>query len=244
MLEEYPQYIYHYCSYPDFITYICPGRNLKFLKYTGTKDPFENMHWWFGIKEDSISTENYFLVNTAITAIYDYIGLICFSMSDENMEGCLLPRMWAQYGDGFKGVCLKIDVDKLINENSKQLNNEIYGNRVKYDYDLKYPEIDTDSANLDIHKYALSFTRENYNSLFFIKHKDWSGEREYRIIKFGAQNDYLNIKDSVEEVIIGLHCTKEIAEAANKYFNGKIYQLTRSAFRLKYDKARRLIIGE
>jgi hypothetical protein len=137
-----------------------------------------------------------------------------------------LPRMWAQYGNNHKGVCLIFNKNNLI----KQVKNQ-----TKSSYHLKYKEI----IYKDIVKYLLSeqalsklriylrmypdkleepisivqeVLHKNNELDYFVKDMDWKDEREYRFLLWNKikNNNYDNKiiyvdKESLIGVVFGLY---------------------------------------
>ena len=134
-----------------------------------------------------------------------------------------LPRMWAQYGEKHKGVCLifnKKILIKQIQEQVKHLYN-INHRKVKYKDFLKneglelvyqsikysYEDLITSDAKIIVNEELKS--RSNY--IYFTKDIDWKDEREYRFLLWNKpENDnfdnvYIKIdNESLIGVILGL----------------------------------------
>lgn len=90
---------------------------------------------------------------------------ICFCMGSENDNGYDKPRMWAQYGDENKGVCIGIKREAVIRELEKLGNTDIEHFAIKY----------------ILTKDIFSIGSESKKSLMY-KTKDWENENEYRFI--------------------------------------------------------------
>ncbi len=138
------------------------------------------------------------------------LRLLCFVESDNPSSH---PRMWAQYGDNYQGVCLSFDKEKLLSGVAD--NHHIYN----VDYDAPMSEINKFMQSTRISKEQF---RDNYNEGFsdsFIsnyiedilsnpltpyrfKHSDWSDENETRIIGVMPEDTYLDIRDSLNGIII------------------------------------------
>lgn len=138
---------------------------------------------------------------------------ICFckSYQDDHMAkylgseidsfGFLKPRMWDQYSDGYKGVCLAFSKMELLKDSV------LRNDDVKY---LSYTEMEEQQLRFNIRgmteenksKFTLKFHDNVLNSLFK-KHKDYEGENEFRVCSFSDNEyDWLEIKDSLKAIIV------------------------------------------
>jgi hypothetical protein len=160
-----------------------------------------------------------------------------FYLGIENIKfirklGCVLPRMWTQYGDKHKGVCLAFSRKELKKEIEKKTN-EYKFEEIEY---REFPVIKSSALvtnliglspkKIDSQEYAKKFISENYKELFFKKHNDYRDENECRlIINYDKENDfeYINIKSSLKAIIFGDN------------FNKNKYESLRNKFEKKYD---------
>jgi hypothetical protein len=122
--------------------------------------------------------------------------------------------MWSQYGNGHKGVCLKLNKSLLDYElkNFEQTDGyKIFCNHIKYLQKLKSPTF-PQKIDKDLHS---SLAQKNHKQLFYQKTDCWIGEHEYRCVKLfapGANNgedSFLDISKALEEVFFGKKVKKE-----------------------------------
>jgi hypothetical protein len=126
---------------------------------------------------------------------------------DKGRTGYLYPRMWAQYGNNSKGVCIVFRKDNLLKNITKKLKNDydIFHGNIKYVdiFDNKHAE---EINNLikarnkivfkcykgDKRDLLVNNIKDNYKLYFFKKDIDWSGENEYRvlILNKNGNNDF------------------------------------------------------
>lgn len=100
--------------------------------------------------------------------------------------------MWAHYANNHKGICvgyeIKIDSDILLK-------------KIKY-------------TGMEIKRKNSEDIFENMEKIltlgdsFFIKHKNWSYENEYRIVHLDSSTLYYN-NVVVKEIIFGLECLED-----------------------------------
>jgi len=142
-----------------------------------------------------------------------------------------MPRMWAQYGDRHRGVCLVYHQKKLAESIHNQLQERTYrAQKVRY-LDRLLPEVQVDPAytvNIDVLEdwgndaYAYSHGQQFAERLYFEKAKDWAGEREYRWVVFDYDDDiYVNTKGSLVGIMFGAEVDvseiKEIIKLTKSY---------------------------
>lgn len=213
--------IFHYCKSQTAIEYILFKKEIKLTTREKSNDPIEK--YAFQISK-SISITDKDIENRTekeSQVLYEFIyergttiKQACFCINDKSKNGTneyygfLKPRMWDQYGDNYKGVCIAFDKKKLLKNSRIKLKGEV--RYITYD-DLKRDYLEIDSNILDkigIYKYRKQLV-EYQNQLFLRKHIDYEGESEFRICVFD-KNEYINIENSINGIII-------IPEMINEY---------------------------
>ena len=102
----------------------------------------------------------------------------------EELFGFTKLRMWDQYADNYSGVCLAFSKEKIISQNDAKL--DLLKDDVKY---LTFQELSVAKIGDIQGNYLSNVGKEEYQKLidekvkqsFFLKHKDYSSENEYRI---------------------------------------------------------------
>lgn len=210
--------LYHYRSYETAINHILPERKLRFNSISKTNDPRENKSFIFGATYNSEMTD--FIVNDdqRNRELSDFLRSDCKTLcfSNDNYEtgfwGYSHSRMWSLYGEEHTGICLGINKEEFIAENSDifkkaYLRNVIYEQRRVQDiYDWKsvdYFQIE----KLGKEKYLREVFRvENLNQLFFTKNKEWESEEEIRLLYLSENPDweYCSISKSLKRIYLGV----------------------------------------
>jgi hypothetical protein len=127
------------------------------------------------------------------------------------------PRMWAQYGDNYKGACLVFDkrqLDADIRSTAYAEGLVVYADRVKYEnpevvLNLRKPNglnIFIDDINrLGFDKTAEAHISNYWEELFFLKSRDWEQEREFRWLVQGNrdQDFFVDISNSLVGIALG-----------------------------------------
>lgn len=241
--QEYPENIkyfredmlYHYTSLETAMEKILPSRKLKFSVFSKVNDPIENSKKSASIHYSSINEEELFFKNNK--DYFDIINILrlnksrflCFCENNEGIKfydskiidrinyfksGFFKPRMWAQYGDLHRGICLAFSKSKLKNQLKEEFSNfKKFDDHVKYDnsymktmngYHIDINQIGGEEFEEFVIK---SHLKEFKDELFFTKTLDWKDENEYRflLITDSSDNDYfLNIETSLEAIFLGV----------------------------------------
>ena len=112
----------------------------------------------------------------------------------EKVLGCMSPMMWGHYGDKGNGVCIELEWSKL------KIPQSVMHGDIKYVCGIpptpKYPNTLLGASVQEIRKYL----REEGQSIFFIKSKDWSYENEYRLVS--DSKDSISIKGAIKRIIV------------------------------------------
>ena len=224
--------VFHYCKTKTAIEHILFNREIRLSPRNNSNDPIENIS--FKISESIAITDNNIEARTKKASIelnknlskkLGSIKQACFCRNNNSKKGTneqygfLKPRMWDQYGDNYKGVCIAFDKKKLLKNQKIKLKGKI-----KY---LTYSDLDRDYLEIDrnaLDKRGSQYSNElmNYaNKLLLRKHIDYQDEREYRICVFGKNKyEYINIENSINGLII-------IPELINEYTHKSFLKYSR-----------------
>lgn len=241
--------LFHYTKLSTFLEYILPHLAIKFNSIQKTNDPFENSL--------SISTicsppkvsgtdipglnqqMEYLLASANSTNILQDFKVLCFSQSFKTKDfvtyGYNMPRMWTQYGNNHKGICIEFDKRKLIRKIQDSFK-PVYFDKVTYRNDSNL--IDYDNKKTYSDEYIKELLIKHRKELFFTKHRDWSGEREYRILYIG-QNEYVVfLRNCIKAIYLGLRFNNKYFPLINYYnssYKLKIYHMHISGLNLYRD---------
>jgi hypothetical protein len=205
--------LYHYTTRERGLEYILHKGEMRVGPFETMNDPREAMDWTItmvrttGHDMDAVRSAR----DRFNSALKRRSKLVCFTEDDPRRGGSALdrgwahPRMWAQYAGDHSGVCLFFDRERLI----EQLDAALGPHGVRYkgpvDYtnespapkpgiglalDVDYTGIVEDGMDAAVSKHLA----RHYGDLFFTKLQDWSDEREFRFIVFGAQPDPIFVK--------------------------------------------------
>ena len=193
----------HYTRAEVALNHILPAGKLRMSPYRNMRDPVEN-------KDLTLVTG---LAGTSLAAspgiarlrdLHGAIRLLSFTAGhDEYGSDALFscawarPRMWEQYADQHKGVCLlfwRYDLDESLRSELGRLG-RYYLRRVRYTpggfatsqgrgsvISLAAHDVERSAILGELHTYRSDF--------FFLKASDWASETEYRAVLMEAQAEY------------------------------------------------------
>lgn len=214
-------YLYHYTSLDTFKKILTNGIRLSKWK-TLTADPFEQK-----LLNPSMNSDNGFKVYNSVQENFRVLCLCGdLNVKTEKYQEIFLPgymhsRMWEKYGDGYKGVCLCFNEDKLFHDFNSQYSISRYK-------EIQYvsPNFEDSVSNKQKSKTHVSITIVNDNGilkeeiltaqklleneyyalpLFFSKFIDYRDESETRLIAYkeSPEDCFIPIQNSLVSVYFG-----------------------------------------
>jgi hypothetical protein len=207
--------IYHYCTLTTALEYIFPNRNLLLSPITKTNDPRENKSFVFAATffHDDLQLNQLDARNKEISnALREDCKVLCFSEDTKHFFGFESSRMWAHYGGNHKGICLELDREEFIKENSGLIKEELFRKITYYELEPSKPEehkiVDhTIMKAIGMKRYLSEIFRPAHlEYLYFTKNKEWESEQELRLVHFSdnKQNEYCSIKNSLRNIFLGV----------------------------------------
>ncbi|MFL6209047.1 MAG: DUF2971 domain-containing protein [Pyrinomonadaceae bacterium] len=236
---EPQKYTYHYTRADTLADKILPSMTLRMSSLQGVNDPREAKTWPFKFYSRSQAGNQLFtpaLFDEATKYITQRSLVFCCSRDDPSLDknddtriirsGYGHPRMWAQYADNHRGICLVLDLERLHESivskfgadnlffGSVEYLNTIHGptsHLSRGGYDLVYLE---DYVNYGLAKVMESHIRLFQKELFFTKHQDWQDEWEYRWVLRSQSGVpvYIPIHDCLHAVILGHDCPTDMTD--------------------------------
>lgn len=225
--EEPGTYVYHYTRWERLLNIMDTGFRLSVLAYMN--DPRESKDW----NLSTVSYEPAPMVDEPAfnRAVADYkrrirVGAFCLDQpsgaaGSQGHRGYAHPRMWAQYAENHKGVCIVMSRDILnqaIRTKYRDQNGSwVEDGKVRY-VDTVPEDPATQAVKFDQEEYHIESTVRNHftkfrDSMFFVKHVDWRDENEYRWVYYdadesgtgsnGNKSPFVDIKHSVAALVLG-----------------------------------------
>jgi hypothetical protein len=124
---------------------------------------------------------------------------------DETGFGYAHPRLWEQYAEDHRGVCLVFDQEALLGQLAAQFDTLV--GSVDYTDDDLIPGVTSATVAKRGVEGAVKYLIESrLRELVFRKTTDWSTEVEFRIATITDDSDYLyaRVLESVRAVIVGV----------------------------------------
>lgn len=213
--------------------YILEKSQLKFSSLTETNDPIEIVKKEMTFRrytESGLINKDKF-ENTTIKLKWSIMNtkIACFCRDTKYNQkkdelafnkGYLRPRMWAQYADDQKGICIVFDKSKLLQQCLRTKDNDR-----DYNFQLKKGPIDYtngvirlqrifDISDADLELTERQFFQKKEKYLFRTKFLDFQDEHEFRIIFIPHKNQkkdnteicqdiYVDITDTITGIICG-----------------------------------------
>lgn len=206
-ISDKKKYLYHYTSENVLIEHIAPTMKIRFGKLENTNDPMEYFSYSpeFGTFidcafDDCINQINQERNKYKILALTKDSGFICQD------RGYSKPRMWSQYGNSHRGVCLILD--KVRFEDTLQ--NTFNNTQIIHD-EITYIEKKQKRLSITIHENlkdeVKQFVAENTKELFFTKTSDWNNENESRYLVYSEEEYvYVGLRDCLVGIVFGHDC--------------------------------------
>lgn len=212
--------VYHYTSTEIALLHILASGKLRLNKRSFSIDPIENEikyypdnFWCGGEGINNLATEDAaWELRKKASVISKNTKQLSFCMNDDNYKeqkhileryGFIKPRMWDQYGDKYKGVCLAFSRKSIENQ---LRDTEMHYDKVSYISYNEFRQIDYARINLNGIKDCVHYCRnyiDNMKKSYFRKHSDYCNEKEYRICSFDENEyAYIDISDSLLGIIV------------------------------------------
>ena len=232
MISNMSTLIAHYTKLETAAHYILPKEALRISMgaFLSFNDPKETKGWHFKTSEKmTINQHQLFHERRISSEIKKHFGALSFSNGMEestdqfNFNRCdYKPRMWAQYGDNSKGLCLVFNKEKLFELAKQQFDNiaMVFADDVQYFNITGLPDFTDNEVTLP-KEYILNESHdkivqmilksEHRKPYFFLKHSDWKEENEYRIVVYMQQQPedlYLYFSGALVGITLGCDCTQ------------------------------------
>ena len=223
-MKDSAQLVAHYTSFRVACEHILPTGQIRFGPLSSMNDPRENKERLIGVGwsgEELISTTARSVAVDALRQAYlEHSKVFCGTLDGKNdlhltTKLCYgRPRMWAQYGDNHRGVCLLFDRSQLTKAIRSSLPEGafMYEGPVEYDDHLKHVSASVNDFDYDFVselglEAAIKRQVDTYHrALYLRKDSDWIGESEYRWVIYRQQKgpEFVCIKEALEAVILGV----------------------------------------
>ena len=232
--------LFHFTWKDTALEYILFNKYLWFGEFLGTNDLQEYKYKLTGVIGSGCEERHYQKIEEA-TLLIDKIlreksKFILFCQNDiidDNLQshGVLKSRMWAQYGENHKGICIVVSKTKLIAQLAKALevDYQLYFGKIRYEelaLSRNVPWLDIDGPELDeltSSDVAINFVTKHIDELLFRKQPDYKDETEFRFLLTPKHLEHVSVPIHVDL----LQCVHSIilGDAFPKVYKPTIFQL-------------------
>lgn len=220
---------YHYTTRSAAFEGILPSGELRFSQYSRMRDPLENKrprpigHYAIGSASDldglAAANEGFGEFDAAVARAWEATRLLAVTLdAEDGYEGDAEPfgrgwaraRMWEQYAERHRGVCLLFDRTKLRETILRSLDGQ--GLADACDKAVRYTpagprlsEVDMPTLNHGDDDRVRDYIEANRETLFFIKTLDWEAEHEHRFVVTGPSHGHVAVRydTSLVGVVLG-----------------------------------------
>ncbi|PKP12406.1 MAG: hypothetical protein CVU08_10675 [Bacteroidetes bacterium HGW-Bacteroidetes-3] len=219
--------IYHYTKLSTAIEFILPSMCLRTNFLSKMNGPKENQKWSFGgmnVPYETLYTELDYNADSDrahFDGMYKFgeeikskIQATCFVYSDK-YKGFENEMMWAQYSENHRGICLELDTELFIKENSQL---DIFKFQ-DINYEPKKNEWIYWNRNMSKDENIDQYIKRNFENLFLSKSHYWEKEYEKRLLILANDFCYLNIKESLTGIYYGLSTDFNYDVAIQQFIN-------------------------
>lgn len=236
-------HLFHYTNAEAAITGILATGTLRLSPYKLTNDLWESQPHFpmLSTHHDAREFESGFplwdeidrqlRLHTKVGCLTQDVSLPPDLFNPDVLRGWAHLSLWAHYGDGHRGVCLRFDRGALIKSFLKHAGPAAmaFHGPVGYLRGQDGPPtqgVDVGQvAEFGADAVALAYAEVNKDALFFRKHIDWDSEAEYRLILLNQSTefDYVDIREVLTGVVIGSafpqKSVRDLQEALRPYPN-------------------------
>lgn len=217
--------LYHYTSSDAAILGILANRTIRMAPFQGTNDLWESRPLWPNLEGDLDARE--FSQGDAMDIWEDidryirgYSKVACFTQDwelpdldtqSDALRGWAHLSLWAHYGAGHSGVCLRFDRERLISAFDaahEDAVHQFYG-PVQYrsaEFGVGPHGISlTQAEEFGLDAVALRYAQVHHNRVYFRKHTDWASESEFRLVRTDQSTEphYFDITEALTGVVLG-----------------------------------------
>ncbi|MFF6954949.1 DUF2971 domain-containing protein [Streptomyces sp. NPDC008317] len=219
--------LYHYTNANVAMYNILASGTLRLSPFESTNDLWESRPLWPNLSshhEDEnwldpqgnlhmdlwVDIDRSIRLHTKVACLTRDFALPDYVLNRDAARGWGHLSLWAHYGAGHAGICLRFDRQQLIKSFQEQTGAAAlrFQGPVQYvstqgvgPYGLDLGQIREFGADAA----ALAYAQENHASLFFRKYLDWKNEAEYRLVQLDQSllPAYIDIRRALSGVLLG-----------------------------------------
>ncbi len=224
MFDRPGEFLYHYTRLDTALEHILPTQRLRLSPFSAMRDPRESHMWGAAASVPEPAPEDdelFYELSQRMNDVKSTIKVLSLTRDDDPAlrsqehkmfgRGFAHPRLWEQYAENHRGVCLCLEQKSLVRVVKEELGaqGKVTCRAVTYEdgpiahealhFDL--PEVRSGGVNDAVREHL----EKHHEELFFRKARDWESEMEYRVVVATHHPRYLymNISQALKWVILG-----------------------------------------
>jgi hypothetical protein len=251
--------LYHYTRLETALEHILFDWNLRMSPFSEMRDPRESqllglegvVAWTPDDQAERDMITQFAELSRQAHDVKDRVKVLSLTHDDPSERddlssvfgrGFAHPRLWEQYADSHRGVCLCLDRDTLI---SRATHNVRHRGHLTHDA-VTYvdAELAPEARSIilaDVRDRAAGETldehlRTHVRQLFFTKLKDWSTEMEYRLVL--VTDDDLPVLVGIRNVVRAIVLGEQVSDAYLPAFAKPCSEQTVALFKIRWPNGR------
>jgi hypothetical protein len=227
-LQPPGSFLFHYTRLSTAVEEILLNWSLRMSPFSQMRDPRESqllpIEGIVGYVADETRVRDQLAqfaeLDRGAKDLKDRVKVLAFTQDDARERdeasavfgrGYAHPRLWEQYAESHRGICLRIDQAELIKTATHNLRHkgELAHDPVTYiDADLAPHAREVIMSNFQDRPVAEvldQHVKTHLHEIFFTKLRDWESEMEYRLILVTDNNEpaYVGIESSLRALVLG-----------------------------------------
>lgn len=233
-----PERVYHYTSKATALEHILPTKRIRVGSLGLTNDPRETKEWGFPVifsrGPDAPRIDFEFDAVNQLNRLANQIRkeewwVLCATRDDDNLVqpepnrpdlthfkyGCSRARMWAQYAENHRCVCLELDGPALHSAIIASVGDDpVFCGAIRYadEWDMENLRTSGDAFQFmlnpltaqGVHEGVRAHIRDRYEHFFLVKSRDWATELEFRWLVNSSRGPFfVNVAGVLRSVIVG-----------------------------------------
>jgi hypothetical protein len=232
-------FIYHYTRATTATEHILKSGRIRLSSFIGTNDPREYKCWEFGFRTNGTFDREFddLAIGREVSRLVkSNCYLLCLTRDDTSSvgmgvdkiygRGFCRSRMWAQYAENHKGVCLVFDRVALRDSIKSAIAETctFYCGPVGYRNRSQAPRLAASPFILDydaflrdgLSRMSSMHVQRYHQELFFEKSLDWADEREYRyfVMAEDSRELFIPIEKALLAIVVGDNMTGDAENEA------------------------------
>lgn len=210
--------VYHYTTRETALEKILPSGEIMLNVLEKTNDPREYLNWSVTVVGGSDDMKPFWQTCALVNKNRKHkTKVFCLTLDDLEPKrfgllrrGFARSRMWAQYGEKHKGMCLVFDKSALEAEIIKTAvsSDNCFCRPVQYtdqDFGIELNFNSMGESESEILHGVDLYIRENVDRLFFTKLHDWRDEMEYRAMIYDERTSpvFAAIGSCLKGIVLG-----------------------------------------